>query len=129
MRNTYIKFEALEKRVRKIPPGIGADIEKVIPTTITPITNPDFETKIKDVSTWLVEFEGDSYYPNREVGLDISDMPIIIMPWQKNYGYWTDNDLTIEDFRSDFNSIDISKEEFERYWKLFDRNNRTCLNT
>ena len=123
MGNSYIKFKSSETGVRKTPENIGKRIAKAILTTIIPIANPDFENKIDEVSTWLIEFEGDSYYPNREVGLDILDNPIMIMPWQKNYGYWTDNNLTIENFRSHFNTIDISKEEFERYWNLFEEKN------
>ena len=119
MSNSYIKFKALEKGFRKTPDNIGTKFVKAIFTTIIPIANPDFENKIEEVSTWLIEFEADSYYPSREVGLGISNLPIVIMPWQNNYGYWTDNDLTIEDFRSHFNCIDISNEEFQRYWKLF----------
>src|SRR5258705_12353144 len=113
MSNSYIKFKSPESGIRKTPENIGKRIARAISTTVIPIANPDFENKIDEVSTWLIEFEGDSYYPNREVGLDILDKPILIMPWQKNYGYWTDNNLTIEDFRSHFDTIDISKKEFE----------------
>lgn len=120
MGNTYIKFKSPKTGIGKKPENIGKKIAKVIFTTIVPVANPDFENKIDEVSTWLIEFEADSYYPNREVGLDISDTPIIIMPWQRNYGYWTDNNLTIENFRSHFKTVDISKEEFERNWKLFE---------
>ena len=123
MSNSYIKFKALENGVQKTPESIGARIVKVVLTTIIPTANPDFENKIDKVSTWLIEFEGDSYYPNREVGLDISNKPILIMPWKKNYGYWTDNNLTIEDFRSHFKTKNISKEEFEKYWKLYEGRN------
>ena len=128
MSNSYIKFKALENGIRRMPEHIGAGIVEVISTTVIPIANPDFENKIDEVSTWLIEFEGDSYYPNREIGLDISDIPILVMPWRKNYGYWTDNELTLEDFRSHFDSTSSSKEEFERNWKLFNENNRASLN-
>ena len=120
MSNSYIKFKAQEVGVRKRPDDIGAPIEKVDFTTPPPVANPDFEDKFDKVSTWLIEFEGDSYYPNREVGLDISNKPILRMPWKKNYGYWTDSELTIQRFRSNFNSVDIAREEFERYWGLFE---------
>lgn len=123
MKNSYIKFKALEKGRRNTPESISARIEDVTLTTIVPVANPDFENKFDEVSTWLIEFEGDSYYPNREIGLDTADVPVMILPWKKNYGYWTDNDLTIESFRSHFKSIDIPKEEFVRYWKLFEANN------
>ena len=123
MSNSYIKFKSPETGIRKTPENVGKKIAKAISTTIIPVANPDFEHKIDEVSTWLIEFEGDSYYPDREIGLDSSDKPIMIMPWQKNYGYWTDNNLTIENFRSHFNVIDISRKEFEGYWKLFEEEN------
>ena len=123
MSNTYIKFKAPETGIKKTPENIGKRIAKPISTEDIPIANPDFENKIDKVSTWLIEFEADSYYPNREIGLDSLDKPILIMPWQKNYGYWTDNNLTIEVFRSHFNITDISKNEFERYWNLFEKEN------
>ncbi len=92
-------------------------------TTDIPIANPDFESKIDKVSSWLIEFEADSYYPSREIGLNNLDKPIMIMPWKKNYGYWTDNNLVIEDFRLHFYTIDISKKEFEKNWNLFEKEN------
>lgn len=123
MSNTYIKFDSLGTGVRKTPENIGTRIPEELSMTDVPIANPDFANKIGEVSTWLIEFEGDSYFPNREVGLDMSNKPILIMPWKKNYGYWTDNDLTLKHFRSHFNSINITREEFERYWKGFEEKN------
>jgi hypothetical protein len=41
------------------------------------------------------------------------------MPWEKNYGYWTDNNLVIENFRAHFETINIAREEFEKYWNSF----------
>jgi len=119
MSNTYIKFKFSNTKSQKTPESIGHRLIKKGLTTIIPIANPDFEDKIDDVAFWLIEFENDSYYPNREIGLDVSDKPIIIMPWGKNYGYWTDNNLVIEDFRSHFEIINIRREEFESYWNLF----------
>lgn len=119
MSNTYIKFKSLRTSAQKVPENIGRRLVKAVFTTVAPIANPDFENKIDDVAFWLIEFENDSYYPNREIGLDSFGKPIMIMPWEKNYGYWTDNNLVIGDFRSHFETIDISKEEFEKYWKLF----------
>jgi hypothetical protein len=83
MSNTYIKFKSPKTGVRKTPENIGKRIAKAILTTNIPVANPDFENKMDEVSTWLIEFENDSYYPNREVGLDSLDKPIMIMPWKK----------------------------------------------
>ena len=119
MSNTYIKFRYPDSKVKKVPENIGKRLAKVVLESIVPIANPDFEKKIDIVAFWLIEFENDSYYPNREIGLDSSGKTIMIMPWEKNYGYWTDNNLVIENFRTDFETINIKKEEFEKYWNSF----------
>ena len=119
MSNTYIKFRYPDSKVKKVPENIGKRLAKVVLESIVPIANPDFEKKIDEVAIWLIEFENDSYYPNREIGLDSSGKTIMIMPWEKNYGYWTDNNLVIENFRTNFETININKEEFEKYWNSF----------
>lgn len=119
MSNTYIKFRYPDSTVKKVPENIGKRLVKVVLESIAPIANPDFDKKIDMVATWLIEFENDSYYPNREVGLDSSGKTIMIMPWEKNYGYWTDNNLVIGNFRSHFETFDITREEFEKYWSSF----------
>jgi len=123
MSNTYIKFRSSDSVVQKVPGNIGKSLAKVVLESIAPIANPDFDKKIDRVAMWLIEFENDSYYPNREVGLDSSGKTIMIMPWEKNYGYWTDNNLVIENFRSHFETIDITKKEFEKNWSSFDPEN------
>jgi hypothetical protein len=119
MSNTYIKFRYPDSKVKKVPENIGKRLAKVVLESIAPIANPDFEKKIDKVAFWLIEFENDSYYANREIGLDSSGKTIMIMPWEKNYGYWTDNNLVIENFRTNFETININKEEFEKYWNSF----------
>jgi hypothetical protein len=119
MSNTYIKFSYPDSKVKKVPENIGKRLAKVVLESIAPIANPDFEKKIDKVAFWLIEFENDSYYANREIGLDSSGKTIMIMPWEKNYGYWTDNNLVIENFRTNFETININKEEFEKYWRSF----------
>lgn len=120
MSNTYIKIKVPKAGAQKTPENIGHLISNIDIDTDIPIANPDFENKMDKVSSWLIEFEADSYYPNREIGLNESGKPIMVMPWRKNYGYWTDNNLVIEDFRKHFETIDISKAEFEKNWKLFE---------
>lgn len=120
MRNLYIKFKVPVSGAVKTPGNIGKRLAKVILTSVAPVANPDFESKLGSVAFWLIEFENDSYYPNREIGLDSAGTPIIIMPWRKNYGYWTDNNLVIEDFRSQFETNDITRVEFEKLWSMFE---------
>ncbi len=123
MKNTYIKFSVLTEAAQKTPDNIGTRLVKPILTSVVPIANPDFEQKINEAAFWLIEFESDSYYPNREIGLNAHGKPIMIMPWGKNYGYWTDNNLVLKDFHSNFETVDISREEFEKQWNLFESEN------
>jgi hypothetical protein len=120
MKNSYIKFRMPVGGIQKTPENVGQKIIIDNIETIVPVANPDFGKKIGTVVSWLIEFEGDSYFPNREIGLNVSEKPIMIMPWQNNYGYWTDNNLEMEDFKSNFHAIDITREEFEKQWKLFE---------
>lgn len=119
MSNTYIKFKSPDSLVKKAPGNIGKRLAKIVLESAAPIANPDFENKIDKVVFWLIEFENDSYYPNREIGLDSSGKTIMIMPWGKNYGYWTDNNLVVENFRAHFETINITRDEFEKYWNSF----------
>jgi len=42
------------------------------------------------------------------------------LPFKNNYGYWTDNNLLLNDFKELFNTSEISKEIFEQHWKILD---------
>ncbi len=120
MSNQYIRFKCPQSGKAFTPGNIGKKLVQTGLSTIIPLANPDFDNKMDVVVFWLIEFENDSYYPNREIGLDINENPIMIMPWGKNYGYWTDNNLVMKDFRSHFEVIDIPKAIFEKYWTQFE---------
>jgi hypothetical protein len=107
MSNTYIKCRSSHSGIRKTPDSIGRKLATLILPEIVPVANPDFDEKIDLVVCWLIEFENDSYYPSREIGLDEKEQPIMIMPWRKNYGYWTDNNLVLEDFFAHFETVYI----------------------
>ncbi|HEV8506722.1 MAG TPA: hypothetical protein VGQ53_15030 [Chitinophagaceae bacterium] len=86
-----------------------------------PAANPDFDQKIDDVKFWLVEWDSETGIPEREVGLDGDSRVIMKMPFKNNYGYWTDNNLRLSDFRELFKVSEISMESFEEQWRLFNR--------
>ena len=52
----------------------------------------------------------------REVGLDFEGRVIIKMPFGENSGYWTDNNLLLEDFTEYFNCDSIHAQTFEEKW-------------
>lgn len=86
-------------------------------TRIIPEANPDFDKKIDDVKVWLVEC-GSEGIATREVGVDFNDQVIVKMPFNNNYGYWTDNSLTLRDFKERFQAEEITPDFFEQKWKL-----------
>ena len=89
--------------------------------TIIPKANPDFENKIKHVETWIVELDNETGIPEREIGMDKSGRIIVKMPFKNNYGYWTDNNLLLADFKNHFETSEISRDSFGNYWSLFEK--------
>lgn len=43
----------------------------------------------------------------------------MIMPWNKNYGYWTDNNLKLDDFNNLFEVSPLDYEYFKLKWYEF----------
>lgn len=125
MKKTYIQFDAPKSDSQTPKDGlIKSSLKKAllgILTTIIPKANPDFEDKIDDVQYWLVECNNETGITEREIGLDKEGRVILKMPFKDNYGYWTDNNLLLNDFKEHFVVSEISKESFEESWELFDK--------
>ncbi|WP_299126389.1 hypothetical protein [uncultured Winogradskyella sp.] len=121
---TYIQFKVPKREHNSEPDGIiKRNIKKVvigILSSIVPKGNPDFEDKIDLVETWIVELDNETGIPEREIGMDKNGRVIIKMPFNDNYGYWTDNNLKLEDFKSHFDTSEIGRDTFENYWSLFE---------
>ena len=83
---------------------------------VLPRANPDFDKKIDLVSFWLLEFTDEHSTPVREIGLNTHGELIMKMPYNRNYGYWVDNNLTFTDFKNRFEYGDIAKSYFEEKW-------------
>jgi hypothetical protein len=88
-------------------------------TRITPKANPDFEIKFSQVNHWLVECNTENGVPEREIGLDATGQTIMKMPYKNNLGYWTDNNLLLNDLKGLFEIRIIKPEAFDYYWKTF----------
>jgi hypothetical protein len=119
----YIKFnftpstpEAKKKNNRKAK-ILGAILFFI------PKGNPEYDEIIGDVAEWQLEIDTSDNLPNRELGKDINGNIILIMPWRDNYGYWTDNNITIDYFQDHFKATNIDKAEFEKNWDTFAKNN------
>jgi hypothetical protein len=87
-------------------------------TKIIPKANPDFDAKMDEIQYWLVECDNETGIPEREIGLDKERRVILKMPYKNNYGYWTDNNLLLKDFKEHFVVSEISQESFEQSWEL-----------
>jgi hypothetical protein len=125
MKTTYIQFDAPKNDSHSAKDGlIKSSLKKAlvgILTKIIPKANPDFDDKIDEVQYWLVECDNETGTPEREIGLDKEGRVILKMPFNDNYGYWTDNNLFLKDFKEHFVVSEISKDSFEKYWELFDK--------
>lgn len=88
-------------------------------TMIFPVANPDFENLIGEVVIWNLEFSDEESIPERELGLNSDGIVIVKMPFKKNVGYFTDNNMTLGDFRERFEVKATTKEIFEGRWNTF----------
>lgn len=80
-----------------------------------PQANPDYDKKIEEVKFWLLEFN-ENPYPVREIGLDENQRSITKMPYKTNYGYWTDNELKLDDFKKLFSVESTNQDYFIEKW-------------
>ena len=80
------------------------------------LSNPDFEAKLQDVIQWYLEYDEKNNEPWREIGLDSNNQIIVKMPDERNYGFWIDTNLTIEDFKNRFGIQKVTEKEFNELW-------------
>ena len=125
MKTSYIQFDAPKKDSQAVEDSLlRRALKKVlvgILTEVIPKANPDFDDKIDEVQYWLVAYDNETGIPEREIGLDKEGRVIIRIPYKNNYGYWTDNNLLINNFKEQFVVSEISKDSFEQNWELFDK--------
>ena len=78
----------------------------------------DFEQLYEDVHQWYLEYDELNKETCREIGIDSYNRVIVKAPYSNNYGYWADNNMTIEKYSSYFDIEYISKEDFESMWAI-----------
>ena len=83
------------------------DLLEFLLEKIIPISNPIQSKLIDKVEYWMIEFEILSGNPIREIGLDINKNVIVKFPFKNDYGYWLDNNLTLNDFIAKFETKEI----------------------
>lgn len=99
------------------PEKLWQKICRKILTTILPMANPDFDEKYRDVRVWWLEVDDKDNMPNREIGFDSDGMPIVIGPYDNNYGFWTDSDESVDVTWGS----PIEAERFDQAWAQFER--------
>ena len=118
---TYLSFPDPKRTEDRLPSQdskLGKAIAFVL-KRLLPQANPTFETIYPKVTEWLIEFDSENNYTNREVGLDTMGCTVAIGPYQNDLGFWTDTDLTLADFKSHFSCSIISPQYFEARWNAF----------
>lgn len=115
----YIKFQSpfYNNFETRSTISIKKSIIKIL-TFFLPKSNPDFERKYDSVKIWLLEFDKEGNYVNREIGIDDKGIIILISPYKRNLGYWIDSNLMIEDYQK-FYPETITFQEFENHWNNF----------
>ena len=76
----------------------------------------DLNTKKLEILDWIIEFDEEKNYVNREIGMGVNGVVIYQAPSEKHYGFWSDADLKILDFDK-FNPKKTSEKEFNSLWK------------
>ena len=111
----YFKFSDLSRtKMNK-----SRFIDKVVVFVLSlfiPKANPDFDEKIRHVVLWYIEYDTNINCAIREIGVDSDNRIITKAPYHNNLGYWTDSDMTIGDYDSQFSLIKIKKSDFESVW-------------
>ena len=92
------------------------DLLEFLLEKIIPISKPIQSKLIDKVEYWMIEFEILSGNPIREIGLDINKNVIVKFPFKNDYGYWLDNNLTLNDFIAKFETKEIKQTDFEENW-------------
>ncbi|MGO4549597.1 hypothetical protein AB4059_00615 [Lysobacter sp. 2RAF19] len=77
-----------------------------------PRANPDNECLYPQVRFWALELDEDGW-PQREVGLDASRMPLFRAPDERNTGFWPDMAHT-QFTKAELEAI--SENTFEEFW-------------
>jgi hypothetical protein len=80
-----------------------------------PRSNPDYDKKMHLLHEWLVEFD-ESGLPDREIGLDANGKAVLAGPDARNYGFWLDTNMRLQDFKD---REEIDGDKFNACWNEF----------
>jgi len=119
----YLKFKAPSAESVR-PPKVFINYVRSLfqprVTLETPRSNPNFDEILCYVTNWYVEFDAQNGFPIRELGTDASGDVIMIMPWQRNYGFWSDKKIKLKQFYQQLDAIETDQHEFDGLWHTFE---------
>ena len=110
-------FKVLTETPWRPEPWWQRTVKRVL-FAVLPMANPDFESLYPSVRSWLLEVD-ESNRPIREVGMDHSGTPLVIGPFGRNYGFWTDPGEPLDNFG--LSMAPSSQQEFESAWQQVSR--------
>ena len=114
----YLKFVEKRKIKKEHQKSILGNLLWKIISLFIPTANPDFDNLYLEVETWYIEYD-ETYKEDgtvREVGRDTYGRIIVKDPDDRNYGFWNDTNMGINDFIEQMHAEFITKEEFESAW-------------
>jgi len=114
----YLKFVEETRTNTETKEFFWGDFLLSIFSFIFPKANPDFDHLYGFVQTWYIEYD-ETYEEDgtiREVGRDAYGRIIVKDPDKRNYGFWNDTNMGLNDFIEQMHAEYISKEEFEAVW-------------
>lgn len=117
----YLKFDAIKGKSSIQNKGLKKVLENFTIKFLSPKlpkANPDFDHIIVKVEYWEIEYNKQENLTCREIGFDKHQNPIFAMSHNDNYGYWTDNNLTLDDYKA-FSPTTIRESDFNSDWNIF----------
>ena len=114
----YLKFVGETRTNKEAEKSFWIDLLCSFLSFIIPKANPDFDYLYDFVETWYIEYDETCEEDGtlREVGRDTYGRIIVKDPDKRNYGFWNDTNMGINDFIEQMHAEFISKEEFESVW-------------
>lgn len=109
----YFKFDVA--RGKKPKDTFWSKLSDWLLRHFIPMANPTLEKNIAYIRQWYIEYDDVEKYTNREVGVTENGLVVFKAPFDNNLGYWCDNNMTMDDYRS-LGIHAISKEAFEKLW-------------
>lgn len=71
---------------------------------------------VDQVEVWFIEFNKEMNTVTRELGLDRDGKLVYMAPTQRNFGFWSDTNITLADYQR-FQPEPVTKSRFHRMFR------------